>query len=530
MPTLAKEENLICRYAMAKAKNGVEQGNNTDPTNIITDLKGNANLTWYNAAFNISDGYDGNNIVGNPSVFVSDGVDTYGQSDASPLFQLNSFSVGFWLYYKTPVEPFECLFALHDGTISYGKILLTNGGWLRFYPNANAAGEYISIPGLVDGALYYIGCTYNDINGFTGVSINGGTFASEIKALTILSYTNDPTIRMLKDPTFSGREYACKLIEMQLYDIPLSELDFLQNYNAGYVWSDNSNSSGRRGGGLILGTGLWVGNSRRRVKNELLFNPDFVTTWETTIVDESITLPLTNHGSYDAVVDWGDGSQSTITSYNQPEITHIYSNPGIHTVTISGTLGGWSFHNSGDKLKIKSVENWGNNVWDHFYYAFAGCSNLISNSKDVPKLSPNATDLQSSFYNCPNFSQNFDNWDVSNVESFWGLFLQSGMQGSVKNWELNNTNVLDYIFSNTPFTGSLASWDVTGVTDSNFYKMFENSGMTTENYDATLISWNQQGLSGKTIYFGNSQYSVAGAAARQALIDRGCTIIDGGSV
>jgi hypothetical protein len=57
-----------------------------------------------------------------------------------------------------------------------------------------------------------------------------------------------------------------------------------------------------------------------------------------------------------------------------------------------------------------------------------------------------------------------------------------------------------------------------------------NETNTTDNYDATLISWSQQNLQpNKTIYFTYSQDSPAAEAARQKIIDDyGWTIIDGG--
>ena len=64
----------------------------------------------------------------------------------------------------------------------------------------------------------------------------------------------------------------------------------------------------------------------------------FISTWNTTFTDgggypeatastanDTVSLPLTSNGVYDFGVDWGDGSQDQITSYNQSEVTHQYS-------------------------------------------------------------------------------------------------------------------------------------------------------------------------------------------------------------
>ena len=59
----------------------------------------------------------------------------------------------------------------------------------------------------------------------------------------------------------------------------------------------------------------------------------FITVWDTTKQGASnsdqISLPLITDGNYNFTVDWGDGNQDTITSYNQNEVTHTYSNSGM---------------------------------------------------------------------------------------------------------------------------------------------------------------------------------------------------------
>ena len=60
---------------------------------------------------------------------------------------------------------------------------------------------------------------------------------------------------------------------------------------------------------------------------------DFVTTWETTLPGESITIPA--RGTY--TIDWGDG---TVDARVRGEQTHAYDVPGNHTVRISDNITG----------------------------------------------------------------------------------------------------------------------------------------------------------------------------------------------
>ncbi len=112
----------------------------------------------------------------------------------------------------------------------------------------------------------------------------------------------------------------------------------------------------------------------------------FVSTWNTTntsagsSTSSQIKLPLVASGTYDFEVDWGDGTKDTITVWDQAETTHTYSASGAKTLSISGQIEGWQFNNSGDKLKILTVESALNLVLGNTGSYFHGCSNLTSMS------------------------------------------------------------------------------------------------------------------------------------------------------
>jgi hypothetical protein len=61
---------------------------------------------------------------------------------------------------------------------------------------------------------------------------------------------------------------------------------------------------------------------------------------------------------------------------------HIYANPGLYTVQISGVMPGFGFQHSGDMLKIRSVENWGDVEAGSFRGGFNGCTNISINATD----------------------------------------------------------------------------------------------------------------------------------------------------
>ena len=114
----------------------------------------------------------------------------------------------------------------------------------------------------------------------------------------------------------------------------------------------------------------------------------FKTEWAVSGDDtaRTITLPLVQSRyegslSYNFNVDWGDGSSSVVTAYNDINRIHTYASNGTYVVVITGTMEGWSFNNGGSKLKITKVLDWGNVGFDGFSYlkcGFMGCQNLVS--------------------------------------------------------------------------------------------------------------------------------------------------------
>lgn len=280
---------------------------------------------------------------------------------------------------------------------------------------------------------------------------------------------------------------------------------------------------------MIIGIGNYIGSQRR---STTIVSPDFITTWQTTTPSETITLPLTNNGTYDAVVDWGDNSTSNITAYNDADRTHTYTDAGTYTVSISGTLGGWSFNNGGDKLKIKSIENWGTNTWTYFDRAFYGCTNVVCNATDILDTSQ-LTSLFAAFYLASSFNGCLSQCDVSNVTNFGSMFREAAaFSDDLSAWDVSKATNMGAMLWGTSFDADISSWNVSGVTS--FSGFLNGAALSTSNYDALLIAWSQLSLQpGQTVDFGSSKHSAGAAAAAKAVLTSApisWVIIDGGQV
>lgn len=286
----------------------------------------------------------------------------------------------------------------------------------------------------------------------------------------------------------------------------------------------------------------------------------FVSTWETTTASESITIPGGDLGTYDATIDWGDGSAlSTITTFNDADLTHVYAVAGLYDISISGTFPWFLMDNTGDKTKIKDIKSWGSIGSLSLARSFYGCTSLTGTSAtDTPDWrevsscnqcfrdcslfngafgTPNTakvtntafmffgcsvfnqpvaffdldscTDSNAMFFNCSLFNQPLGTWNTENNQSFANM--------------LNNCDAFDQDLSSLNIEKLLS---LTGF-------MSLTPGLSTSNYDSLLIAWEAQNVKPSlTADFGNAFYSAgAPATARANLIANDLwTINDGGPV
>ena len=238
----------------------------------------------------------------------------------------------------------------------------------------------------------------------------------------------------------------------------------------------------------------------------------FVTKWDTTKNGTSdsfsITIP-TKGGGYNYAVDWDNDAQ--FDEFNiTGSITHTFPTSGIHYIRIKGSFPQIYFNNSGDKEKILDVFQWGTSQWRSMEKAFYGAFNMTVYAQDIPDFS-NVTSFKHMFRNASNIGNengagSYGFWDTSNVQNMSGMF--SGA---------------------TSFDMDLSGWNIESVT--NLSNMFNGVTLSTEIYDALLVSWVSQTVNQNLIFDGgNSIYCSAQAQnAWQGLTTfNNWTITDGG--
>ena len=298
--------------------------------------------------------------------------------------------------------------------------------------------------------------------------------------------------------------------------------------------------------------------------------PAFVSTWKTdntstgSSTNTQVRLPLTGTGTYNMTVDWGDGNSDVITVWNQAERTHTYGAIGTYVITIVGTCTGFNFANSGDRLKLLSIQSWGQLRLKTSLVigAFSGCANLnLSTVSDALNLSGEITlvglfsgctsltsinnvndwDVSSittangAFANCTNFNSDISNWDVSKITNFTQMFNGcTNFNQDISGWDVSKGTLFTSMFRDcVAFDQNLGSWDVSNATSlANFMIGKTPATFSATNLDGIYNGWSQLTFlnSGLTPNFGTAKYTAAGSAGRLILTSapNNFIITDGG--
>lgn len=313
-----------------------------------------------------------------------------------------------------------------------------------------------------------------------------------------------------------------------------------------------------------------------------VFRP-FVTTWKSDNLglsgNNQLVIPGVGSGYQIQWVEVGNVGNFGSSTGNG---THIVSfpTPGTYRVSISGPLEsfGWiPSPNEDDAPKLLSIDQWGDIEWVQLNWVMAGTVGAQILATDTPNLS-DASSIRGAFQNAINLNDPITDWDVSNVVDMsqmfenalrfnqplftWDVgsvqimdrmfFNATDFNQSVGNWDVGNVTTMSQLFAGaSSFNRPLGNWDVSKVTNmSNMFRdatafdqyignwdirnvtnmegIFDQSGLSTLNYDNTLIAWaaNPNTPQGITIGVAGLIYDFPGEAARQTLItDFGWTFV-----
>ena len=189
-----------------------------------------------------------------------------------------------------------------------------------------------------------------------------------------------------------------------------------------------------------------------------------------TVSGSTFTIPTTGTG-YNYNVEVVESSQTFIGQTGNCVIT--FPSSGTYTIKISGDFPRIYFPitASTNRVKLISIEQWGDIDWTSMNFAFSGCSNMIINANDAPNLS-NVTNMSGMFNNCTSLEEISGGvtpalWDVSGVTIMGGMFNSSGIidnNSYLSSWDVSSvTNMSDMFSGCVDFNGDISSWITTSL-------------------------------------------------------------------
>lgn len=214
----------------------------------------------------------------------------------------------------------------------------------------------------------------------------------------------------------------------------------------------------------------------------------YITVWKTDAANADNPLQITIPAYGEFTYSWESvevpGLQGT--GIGNDEITIVFPQAGTYRVKMTPTgttpFHRIAFYNTGDRLKLKKIEQWGDVLWSSFDSAYEGVEDLSVVATDSPDLSA-VTDMTFAFSAIDNLTMtNINNWDVSTITIMKGLFLRSSFNQPLNNWDVSKVANMSVMFLGSPFNKPINNWDVSSVTTMS--GMFSSSA-----FDQPLSNW-----------------------------------------
>lgn len=214
-----------------------------------------------------------------------------------------------------------------------------------------------------------------------------------------------------------------------------------------------------------------------------------------------------------------------IANWNISKVTNMrfmFSN----THKFNQAIGNWNTSNVTDmsgmfaqsKLFNQSIENWDTSMVTTMTQMFSTAEKF---NQPIGNWNTSAvTDMSYMFYNTFLFNQPIGNWNTSNVNTMLYMFTNNSIFNQpIGDWDTSTVTDMRHAFKNaTAFNQNLSTWNLYSVLQMNF--MLDFSGLSCNNYNATLQGWANSPYTPNNLTLGSSGliYSTPQAvAARNTL-------------
>ncbi|SMG53427.1 gliding motility-associated C-terminal domain-containing protein [Marivirga sericea] len=285
---------------------------------------------------------------------------------------------------------------------------------------------------------------------------------------------------------------------------------------------------------------LWVTDNVTDMRRMFSFAPAFnqdIGSWEVSNVEDMSSMFGGATSFNQDISGWSVTSVLTMnqmfsvaTSFNQDiggwTMTSVTDIGGMFNgaTVFNQDIGGWDVSNVTSMITVFSnapafnqdISGWVvddvNNMRSMFNGATAFDQDISGWNVD------NVGDMESMFNGAAAFNQDISGWVVSGVGDMSGMFEGAiSFDQDISGWNVSNVDDMRFMFSNaTSFNVNLGGWVVTDLRFA--VNMFNNSGLSIENYDATLIGWSGQAVRSNVSFGAANIYYCEAEAARSNLI------------
>ena len=216
----------------------------------------------------------------------------------------------------------------------------------------------------------------------------------------------------------------------------------------------------------------------------------------TTTSPQTFVIPCVNEGTFNATVDYGDGTGSqTVTAYDDSNLTHTFATAGQHTITIDGTFPNVRFYdNASSRALVDEVVDLGDVGWVKLYRAFRDCANLTTFNLGTGNTS-NVADMSQWFERCVSLTTlDLSNLDTSSLTNAGYMFqyCTSLTTLDLSNFNTSSVTTMTSMFKNCTSLTTLdvSSFDTSNVTiaRSMFYLCSSLTTLDVSSFDTSSMT------------------------------------------
>jgi len=192
--------------------------------------------------------------------------------------------------------------------------------------------------------------------------------------------------------------------------------------------------------------------------------------------NDQFTIPLFSGETYSFTVYY-DGTETTHSSDSDLTLT-FPSGAGTYGVAITGTFPRIRFNNTGDKLKMTGITQFGDVSWGtNWNGAFYGCSNIIGACPVLPNV---IQDLSNALRDCK-FTGSMPSLPTSLTTAITAFRGCSSFTGGIPAAPATLTNAFGMYFQLSNLTGTIADQSAADGTLTNVGSMFNGCTNLTGN-------------------------------------------------